>query len=193
MGKEKTPDEIQKKLQKDLDAKRYTHTQGVAYTASCLAMRYGENAEKAFLAGLLHDCAKCIGKEKLLECCKKKGLPVNEAERDNPFLLHAKVGAVYAKEKYGIEDEEVLSAICWHTTGRPDMTMLEKILYVADYIEPARRHSERLPEIRTLCFEDLNRGLVEILKDSLSYLEGKDDTIDPMTKETYLFYTKQEK
>ena len=129
---------LDKKLQKEVDEDRYHHTLGVMFTAASMAMVWGEDLEKARVAGLLHDCAKCIPNKKKITMCEKNKIEITEFERNNPFLIHAKLGAFLAKDKYKVEDPEILSAIIWHTTGKEDMTLLEKIIYIADYIEPAR-------------------------------------------------------
>ena len=136
--------EIEEILQQKQNPHRYRHTIGVRYTSICLAMRYGEDLTKASYAGLLHDCAKHMSGEKLLEKCRSHHLPVSDMEAKNPFLLHGRVGAWLAGHRYGVEDPEILSAIEWHTTGKPDMTLLEKIVFTADYIEPGR--DQALPE-----------------------------------------------
>lgn len=182
---------IEKQLKKKLDEDRYTHTLGVAYTSACLAMRNHISMEQAYLAGLLHDCAKCIDNIKKIELCEKYGIEITPAEHANPFLLHAKLGSCIARDKYGINDKEILSAIQWHTTGRPEMTILEKIVYVADYIEPNRKKQPNLVEIRTLCFENLDLGLKRILADTLEYLSHKKDPIDEMTQKTFDYYNQQ--
>ena len=119
----KEPDlkKIRKAMEKELDPKRYEHTLGVAYTAASLAMCYGANLNSALIAGMLHDCAKCLSNEKKISICKKHNLPINPAEEKNPFLLHAKVGSYLASKKYGVTDPDILNAILNHTTGRPDM------------------------------------------------------------------------
>ena len=160
----------EKKLKKYLDKDRYIHTLGVMYTAAALAMAHDYDMEQAQMAGLLHDCAKCIPNKKKLKICKKQNIGISSIEKNNPFLLHAKLGAYIAKEKYQIEDEEILSAIRWHTTGKEAMSELEKIVYIADYIEPGRNKAPRLSWIRKMAFEDLDEGMYYILKDSLSYL-----------------------
>ncbi|MDO5336920.1 MAG: bis(5'-nucleosyl)-tetraphosphatase (symmetrical) YqeK [Eubacteriales bacterium] len=179
---------MQKKLGKYLDENRFHHTLGVMYTCAALAMTYDCNLETAQAAGLLHDSAKCIPNKKKLKMCKNHKIPVTEFEQKNPFLLHAKLGAYIAKEKYGIEDTQILDAIACHTTGKPDMTLLDKILYVADYIEPMRNKAPRLPEIRRLAFWDLDECVYEILKDTLGYLEGEPEEMDAATKDAYEFY-----
>ena len=183
---------IRKQLVKVLDSKRYEHTQGVAYTSAALAMRYGEDIEKAELAGLLHDCAKCLDNEKKIHICKKHDITISEAEQRNPFLLHAKVGGHLAKTKYKIDDEDIINSILYHTTGRPGMSLLEKIVYIADYIEPGREHAPNLDEVRSLSFQDLDEALLQILEDILVHLKESKKEIDPMTQMTYEFYKRKQ-
>ncbi|MDD6440989.1 MAG: bis(5'-nucleosyl)-tetraphosphatase (symmetrical) YqeK [bacterium] len=179
---------LQKKMKNELDHDRYEHTIGVMHTAACLAMRYEEDMDRALLAGLLHDCAKCIPAEEKIKMCKKNHIEIAEAEKDNPGLLHAKLGAFLAKEKYGITDESILRAIRFHTTGCPEMTLLDKIIYIADYIEAGRKPLPNLAEVRKLAFCDLDACLYRILEDSLVYLKSKGSVVDPMTEKTYLYY-----
>lgn len=179
---------LQKKMKNELDHDRYEHTIGVMHTATCLAMRYEEDMDRALLAGLLHDCAKCIPAEEKIKMCKKNHIEIAEAEKDNPGLLHAKLGAFLAKEKYGITDESILRAIRFHTTGCPEMTLLDKIIYIADYIEAGRKPLPNLAEVRKLAFCDLDACLYRILEDSLVYLKSKGSVVDPMTEKTYLYY-----
>lgn len=181
---------LQKKIKKILEEKRFEHTLGVAYTASSLAFAYGYDDKKAYIAGLLHDCAKCLSHQKRLMICKKNHLEITTVEKENPVLLHAKVGAFFAKEKYGVCDLEILDAIRYHTTGRPDMGLLEKIIYVADFIEPHRKKLPKLFEIRKMAFEDLDMAIYMILENSLNYLEKGNSIIDKKTEETYNFYKK---
>ena len=183
--------DLKRDLKKNMDESRYEHTLGVMYTSAALAMRYECDLEKALLAGLMHDCAKCMPNAKKLKMAEKHGLEITEIEQKNPFMLHAKVGALLAEKKYDIEDQEVLSAIRWHTTGKPDMTLLEKIVYVADYIEPKRDKAPNLKEIRKLAFVDLDRALLRILEDTLNYLGDSPSEVDTMTKATYDFYKNQ--
>ena len=179
---------IKKKIKKELDKDRYEHTKGVMYTAGCLAMAHEYDIEKAMFAGLLHDCAKCIPNEEKIKLCKNNNIIINDIEYSNPGLLHAKLGAFLAEEKYDIQDPIILHAIKVHTTGCPDMNMLDKILYIADYIEPKRNIAPRLEYIRKIAFEDLNLCISEILYDSLHYLSSQKGQIDPMTQHTYELY-----
>lgn len=179
---------IKKQLKKELDKNRYQHTLGVMYTAACLAMRYGGDMQKAMLAGLLHDCAKCIPGEKQMQLCKNNNVPIRKIEQENPFLLHAKTGALLARTEYGIKDSDIWHAIEVHTTGAPDMSLLDKILFVSDYIEPNRDKAQNLEEIRALAFEDLDRAVLRILFDTIHYLNQKRSEIDYRTHDTYNFY-----
>ncbi len=180
--------EISNVLKTHLDEERMEHTMGVMYTASALAMRYNEDLMKTMIAGILHDCAKCVPGAKKITLCEEHGVDITEIERKNPGLLHAKLGAVFAKEIYHIEDEDILNAIICHTTGRPEMTLLDKIIYIADYMEPGRRDLPNMAEVRKLAFEDIDECLFKILKDSLIYLATRDMPIDPMTEKTYYYY-----
>lgn len=179
---------IENKLTEEQNENRFRHTLGVTYTACCLAMRYGADLEQARLAGLLHDCAKCIPNKKKVDVCRKKHIPVTEFEIENPVLLHAKLGKYVAEEEYGVKDPEILSAIEWHTTGRPGMSLLEKIIYIADYIEPNRDRAPRLPEIRQAAFTDLDLCTEMILGDTIDYLRENPKSMDPMTMKAYEYY-----
>ena len=183
---------IRRKMEKVLDPKRFEHTLGVAYTASALAMCYDVDINKAQTAGLLHDCAKCMSNEKKLSICEKHHIPVNEVERKNPFLLHAKVGSYVAMKQFNIHDQDIINAILNHTTGRPGMSLLEKIIYIADYIEPGRKQAPNLTKLRRLAFQDLDQALLQVLGDTLHYLESINSPIDPMTQKTYEYYLGKE-
>lgn len=179
---------MQKKLSKYLDEDRMAHTMGVMYTCAALAMVHNYDLKDAQAAGLLHDSAKCIPAKKKLKMCEEHKIPVTDFEKEHTFLLHAKLGAYIAREKYGIKDEEILTAITYHTTGRPAMSTLEKIVYIADYIEPMRDKALHLPKIRKLAFEDLDECMYEILKDTLIYLEENPKDIDSTTKDAFVYY-----
>ena len=176
------------KLKKELDAQRYEHTLGVARTAKEMAKHFGEDEGKAELAGLLHDCAKCIPNSDKISICKKKQLDVTEFELEHPVLLHAKLGAFVAKNEYGITDTSILDSIRWHTTGKPGMTLLEKIVFISDYIEPNRTKQPHLAEIRKTAFTDIDLCLYMILKDTVEYLSENPKSMDTMTTSAYEYY-----
>lgn len=179
---------IRKHLKKKLSPSRYEHTLGVSYTCIALAMRYGCDLEQAEMAGLLHDCAKRYDDTAIIEKCDRLEIPLTEGERMAPPVVHAKLGAWMAEHKYHIYDPEILSAIACHTTGKPDMQMLDKILYVADYIEPRRRQLPKLPELRRLAFIDLDEALYQILDGTLSYLKQIGAPVDAMTEKAWQYY-----
>jgi len=184
---------LRKKLKSKLNDSRYEHSLSVSFTCVCLAMRYGYPLHKAEAAGLIHDCAKCYDDGKIIKLCSKHHIPVSEAERKAPAVLHAKYGAWLAKKQYHIDDEEVLSAVACHTTGKPDMQLLDKILYVADYIEARRDKAPNLTAMRKLAFEDLDEALYQIMKGTLDYLEKKGSRVDPMTAEAFAYYERKRK
>lgn len=179
---------MEKKLKKELDEERYQHTLGVMFTAASLAMCYGADIEKAQVAGLLHDCAKCIPNDKKIKMCEQYGIEINKTERRVPSLLHSKLGAYLAKARYGIDDPEVLGAIMWHTTGKPNMTILEKIIFIADYIEPMRFKAKNLGPIRQMAFHDLNQAVCMILEDTLHYLDEGQGEVDEMSRSAFRYY-----
>lgn len=184
---------LRKKLKSKLSGSRYEHSLSVSFTCICLAMRYGYPLAKAETAGLIHDCAKCYEDGKIVKLCDKHHIPVSSEERKAPAVLHAKYGAWLAKKQYHIEDEEILNAVACHTTGKPDMQLLDKILYVADYIEARRDKASNLTAMRKLAFEDLDEALYQIMKGTLDYLAKKGSRIDPMTAEAFAFYEDQRK
>jgi len=183
-------EQIKTKVKQVLKPSRYEHTLGVMYTAAALAMRYHEDMYNALFAGLLHDCAKGFPESACFSLCNSLQIPMTDVERKNPGLLHAKLGARLAEREYGISGAYITDAICYHTTGRPNMSLLDKIIYVADYIEPNRCEAPNLDEIRRLAFEDIDECLFAILESTVAYLKQKDAVIDPMTEETYLYYKK---
>lgn len=181
---------LRKKMKKELDKNRYEHTLGVSYTCAALAMRYGYSIQKAQIAGMLHDCAKGKSTDKILEMCERNNVPISVAERKSPYLLHAKLGAFLAMNKYQIHSIEIINAILCHTTGKEEMTLLDKIVFVADYIEPLRSRQENLREVRQMAFIDLDEAVYMILRDTLRYLKKYSQEIDDTTEKAYHYYKK---
>ncbi len=177
-------------LKTDISAKRYAHSISVSNTAACLAMRYGCDIRKAYIAGLVHDCAKGMKPSELLETVKREGYEPTDIQLDNPELLHALAGSIVARDKYGITDSGILSAVRYHTTGRPGMTDLEEIIFTADYIEPNRSSIPELDRIRQTAFSDIDEAVALICRNTLDYLDGNKTTVDRMTVETYDYYCK---
>lgn len=178
--------EILKWLKENLNEKRYIHTLGTADCAKELAQKFGLNSEKAYLAGLLHDCAKCFSNEKLLDIIHQH-LDVEECEMLNYKTLHAPVSAYIAEKEFKITDKEILSAIRWHTLGRLDMTDFEKIVFIADKIEPNTRDKEYSDKIRVFLDEEngLNKALLKCYKETIKSLVKRDLKICLLTIEIY--------
>ena len=182
---------IREKLKASLKPGRYDHSLSVSFTCMALAMRYGYDLDKAELAGLLHDCAKCYDNNSIIAACRNSGMELTEGELQAPSIIHSRLGARMAEEKFGVNDPEILSAIACHTTGKPDMSLLDKILYIADYIEPRRYKIKDLPAIRRLAFEDLDQALFQIMEGTLRYLKESGTYADIMTQNAYHYYKKQ--
>lgn len=182
--------ELRQAMQKVLKPSRYEHTNGVAYTAANLAMRYEVSIDDALIAGILHDNAKYVDTEELIRLCEENDIEITVTESKNPYLLHSKAGAVIAKERYHVTKQEILDAIMYHTTGRPGMTTLEKIIFVADYIEPNRKSIPNLDRIRKEAFLNLDKTVALILYNTLQYLMATKEKadIDEMTIKSYEYY-----
>jgi nicotinate-nucleotide adenylyltransferase len=183
-----TVDMINKKLHYLLTPKRFTHTQGVASEASKLAEKYGANKEKAYLAGLLHDNAKCFGAEEKLDLCEKFGVELDDILVNQPDLTHSFLGAEIAKSDFGVTDEDVLNAIKYHTTGRKNMSLLEKIVYIADVIEPNRSFFDGLEETRRLAYSNIDKAMLYSLKHTVDFNKNKKRLIHPLSLEALEYF-----
>nr|WP_312289398.1 bis(5'-nucleosyl)-tetraphosphatase (symmetrical) YqeK [Clostridium chromiireducens] len=173
-------EEIKAYLKTNLMEKRYTHILGVADTAKKLAKLNGISEEKAEIAGLAHDVAKNLKVDTMKEIMEKNNIILSEVEQNNANLWHSIIADIVAKDKLGIEDEEILDAVRWHTTGKEDMSTLTKIIYIADMIEPSRKF-EGVEDIRKLTFEDLDRGVYYGLTRSIEFLLTRNLMIDENT------------
>ena len=180
--------DLLEKLALRMDDNRLKHTISVAETASILANKYDASIDKAYIAGLLHDNAKCKSNDELIKECELFNIEIRGPERQNPFLLHGKLGAYYAVNEFGISDEDIINAITWHTTGRPGMSLLEKIVFVADYIEPLRYKQKNLEDIRRLAYENIDKCVYVISKDTIEYVSDQAFGLDEMTIRTMEFY-----
>lgn len=180
---------IKRKLRSELKESRYIHTLGVAEESSSLAKRYGEDERKAYIAGLLHDCAKNFDREKTFALCEKYSVELDDVLKKQPDLIHSFLGAAVARYEYGVEDEDILNAIRYHTTGRADMSSLEMIVYLADMIEPNRSFYEGLDKIRKLAYYDLKSAVAEAVSQTITFNEGKKGrVIHPLSLQTFEFY-----
>lgn len=161
--------DIQKDLQAILSPKRFRHSRGVAETAKHLAEKYGADANKAYEAGWVHDCAKELSLVDMQHIVQEAGIKADEQLLSSRALLHGPAGSILAETKYGITDSAVQSAVYFHTTGHPDMTLLEKIIFLADYIEPSRDFPG-VEKLRKLAEIDLDEALLTAYDSTISHL-----------------------
>ncbi len=185
---------LEHNLQQVLTPKRYLHTLGVAYLSASLAMCHGVSHRDALVAGLLHDCAKNYPEEEMLTQCLQLQIPLSEHEKRIPELLHAAYGAYLAKEDYGILQEDILLAVRNHTLGRPGMSPLEQIVYLADYFEPERTQPTTPPldEIRKIAFQNLNAATYLVCQNTIRYFEATKKEVDPMIYQVFEYYKQEE-
>lgn len=162
---------------------RYLHTLGVMETAIRLAEKYGADGKKAELAAIFHDYAKFRPKDEMRQIIKEQKMPAILLEF-NSELWHAPVGAFLAEKEAGIQDGEILDAIRFHTSGRVGMTLLDKIIYLADYIEPGR-HFPGVEEIREMAGNDLDAALIQSMKNTIQFLMKKNQPVFPDTFHAY--------
>ena len=176
-----------------LKPKRIPHVEGCISEAERLAERWGANIIKARIAALLHDCTKALSSVEQLKLCEKYGIIPNQAEMLSPELLHQKTGAELARERFGV-DSEIADAIRRHTTGGPHMSLLEKIIYIADYIEPTRRFSG-VEHIRELAYADLDVAVRESFVATLRYVleQGRAVCTDMVDGYNYLLIEKRDR
>lgn len=174
--------EIIEFLINNLSEKRYKHVLGVAKTAKELATLNGVDENKAELAAMLHDIAKEMPVDEQMRILKKNNFNITEIEKASLQVLHGFVGEFLAREKFNINDEEVLKAVAYHTTGKANMTKLEKIIYIADYIEPTRNYPG-VEKLREVTYKDLDKGVLMGINNTIKLLLDKDDVIHPLTIE----------
>lgn len=174
-------EQLKEQLHDHLKPKRYQHTLGVILSADELAMRFGADREKTALAALLHDCAKNYSDKDLLKIAKNSELELDEVTLREPQLLHGPVGAVVAEKEYGVHDREILDAITYHTTGRVNMTLMDKIIYLADFIEPNRDYPH-VNDLRKSCKKDsIDDACILAFSNTIRYIVSIDGLIHSRT------------
>ena len=171
------------RVRAQMNEKRYQHTLGVADTARQLAIQYGADPQKAELAGYLHDYCKCWPVDKMREVLLRHDLP-QELLNGEKELWHAFAGAIVIQNELGVTDVEILQAVRYHTTGRTGMSLLEKVVCVADYIEPNRSYPG-VDNIRQLAHEDLDAALAAALGGTIQFLIDKKQSVYPLTLHAY--------
>ncbi len=178
-------------LKKILTPERFEHSIGVMECAIKLALNFGCDQEKALLAGLLHDCAKDFKKQHMLQLCDEFGIVLDAVSKHEKQLIHGPLGAGLAKHKYKINDEEILEAIRYHTVAKGNMTLLTKIIYVADCIEPLRDFMG-IAEIRDIAYTDIDLALIKCIDSTIKQVLARGRLIHPLTIEArnYILFSK---
>lgn len=184
-----SPDEKKKYLKENLSQKRYQHSLNVASECRKLAEKYGEDPDKAYFAGLLHDVCKELSGEKQKALVLKSGFAVCREELETRSLWHAIAGAYFVKNVFGVEDIDIINSIRFHTVGRAGMTRLEEIVYLADLISADRTYKD-VEKMRRFVYSDLNEAMLEAFRFSIKNVVKKEGMIPLCTVEGYNFYSR---
>jgi len=182
--------QIKEKIQRIIDNKRLSHTLSVEKTAVELAKLYGADEKKVRIAALLHDCAKNLPQKELLKIARKEKIKIDKYFENNAHLLHGPIGALIAKRNFKIKDKEILEAIKNHTTGRPNMSLIEEIIYLADHIEPNRNY-KHVKAIRSTAKKNIHKTIALVSTKMLEYLLRKKREIYPSSIETRNYYLRK--
>lgn len=174
----KSNESLKKQLKKSLSTERFSHSLGVSMTAVKLAKFYNVNEQSAYTAGLLHDCAKNFSIDEMMSKCEDYDVELDEFEKENTFLIHAKLGEKVAAIEYGINDPEILEAIKWHTLGCVGMSDLSKIIFVADMIEPGRNF-KGIEELRNKAYDGLDNAVAACINSTIYFNNLRDRKIHP--------------
>lgn len=182
-------EQIDDYLRVNLNKSRYEHSLGVRDASIRLAQRYSEDIFKAKIAGLVHDCAKNMSDDELINIVSSKGYEIDSVSLKCPQLLHGIAASIIAEERMEIYDKDILSAVAYHTTGRINMSKLEKIIYIADYIEPSRSFPG-VEELRIAVFDDLDKALVKAFDSTIRYVLERHQLlhINTIQARNYLLY-----
>jgi predicted HD superfamily hydrolase involved in NAD metabolism len=172
-------EQIKGKLEKNLSSKRFLHSVNVMNTSILLAKKFGEDIGKAGLAGLLHDCARELESKEIFELCVKYNIVVDDISRKQSELLHGPIGSVLAQKEFGITEKPILDAICNHTLGNDNMSKLEKIVFLADFIEPARNFKGVI-KIRKMAKLDLDKAILLAFDNTFKHCINKGSLIHPI-------------
>lgn len=178
-------------IQGKLTPERFKHSLGVCKTASILAEFHEADLTKVRIAALLHDCAKNLSDEEMKQKCEDYDIELDEHEKKNPFLIHAKVGEKIAEYEFGIHDAEILEAIKWHTLGMVGMGLIAKIVFVADMVEPLR-HFNGIAELRTLARKDIDKAVAACIESTIYFNNARKREVHPNAYEVYKWVTGNE-
>jgi predicted HD superfamily hydrolase involved in NAD metabolism len=173
-------EEIIENLRTNLTPERFLHSLNVAQTAAGLANHFGADIKRAEVAGLVHDCVKDLPASVQLKMAENFGILLDDIEKLEPALIHGPLGAVYAREAYGIQEEDILRAVRMHTTGDVNMTLLDKIIFISDYIEPARSFPG-VEELRKKACIDLDEAVLLAFDSTIKYVLARKSLLHPRT------------
>lgn len=185
---EKEFEKLKNNIKPLLSADRYNHSISVALTAANLSFVHNENIDNAIIAGMYHDIAKELNNNELINVSKEYDIKLSNEDIDSPQVLHGIIGAEIVKHKFNIINEDILNAIRNHTMGRENMSNLEKIIYISDYIEPLRNLIPNIEEIRLMAYNNLDMCIFLITKNVINYLNNKNVKIHSNTILTNKFY-----
>jgi nicotinate-nucleotide adenylyltransferase len=172
---------LRKRLEQSVKTKRYEHSLRVTQTAETLCVKFGADVSKARIAGIAHDMCKEFSQESMLAFCVRDGNDISELEKNRPSLLHGRAAAVALRDEYGIVDDDILEAVRFHTFGRPDMSDIAKIIYIADKIEPGRKHADT--DVMNIEVFSLDELLYYVVDRNIDYLEQKGEKVSPLSYE----------
>ena len=167
-------------LEKRVTAPRFRHSISVLETVTELADRHGVNQAPLRMAALLHDCARELSHAELVASAEEFGLPVRDVDRMSPVLLHGKVAAEMASRELGVTDPAVISAMLWHTSGHPDMSLSDEVFYLSDVMEPTRPH-DWVQQLRELARENVDRAVLMAIDINIAHLDNTGRIVDPDT------------
>lgn len=174
---------IKDEIKKILTTDRFIHSLGVEKEAVKLAKTYGADIEKCRIAAIVHDSQKCLKDEDLIKKALEYNIELDKIQLKFPQLLHGPVGAIYCKRQFNIKDEDIFNAVYYHTTGRENMSLIEKIIYIADIIEENREYFKGLEKLRKKAYKDLDEALIMSADSTIKYIIKKGFLIHPLTIE----------
>lgn len=187
-----TIEQMTEKLKTELLEKRFVHSIGVMECAVELARLYGADEQKAAIAGLLHDCAKNYSKDDMIALCEKYRIHLDDVVKKATGLIHGLLGAEVARREYGVDDPDIYDAIYYHTVGKPDMSLLTQIIYIADGIEK-NRHYDGVDRIRALALEDLDKALILQIDYTIKSVLSKGGLLHTNTIDTRNYYLNKQR
>lgn len=185
-------DELKVILRQNLSEKRYFHSLCVAAEARKLAQEYGGDPDKMYIAGLLHDITKNKTDIEQLQLCEKFGIMLTATEKESPLIWHQITGAEYVKQELEINDEDVISSIRYHTTGKPNMSLSEKIIFTADLISADRNYPD-IKEIRAAADRSLEECIIKVLQFTIADIVSKGNPLHPDTLNAYNYLLLEKK